>query len=86
MSYEGEISWLQCLEDERIEQGDAVGPITLSNSVWDRISTSPAGFDYRNPPLAWTRTRVYWAVIEDRGQWVESIPRNPPVEFSELAQ
>jgi len=41
-----------------------------------------AGYGSSEGPdvLAWTETRVYFPVVYDGAEWMESAPRNPQVE------
>ncbi len=80
-----DICWREMLALAMERYGDA-GPVMLAPddaAVWDRLFDSGYGGTKGKPVLAWTEERVYFPVVYDGAEWLESAPRHPRTEGQE---
>lgn len=75
-------TWRKELDEAMQGAGDP-GPVLAvapSEAVLDVPFDSGFGGSQGQPMLAWTETRVYFPVVYDGSEWIESAPRNPTGE------
>lgn len=72
-------TWRKELEDDGITESDIVA-VAPDESVLD--IEFYCGFGLSEGPwvLVWTEDRVYFPVVYDGSEWLESAPRNPVPE------
>lgn len=66
-----------------MEQAGDTGPVVAyapSEASFDIPFDSGYGDSEGPDVLAWTETRVYFPVVYDGAEWIESAPRNPRPE------
>lgn len=51
-----------------------------SEAVWETQFDPGYGGSRGAPVLAWSETRVYFPVVYDGAEWLDSAPRNPQAE------
>jgi hypothetical protein len=79
-------TWRQEISEsmEAVGEGwDAVVGHTLTSEELDREFDSGFGTSQGCPFTLWTNNRVYFPVVYDGCEWVESVPRNPCNEATE---
>lgn len=62
---------------EAHESFDDVVATTLSNEDMDVTFCDGFGGSEGKPFTLWTKNRVYFPVVYDGAEWVESVPRDP---------
>lgn len=72
-------TWQELFDSERKDRDDTselefVFPEDLD---WNRKFYGGYGGPEGVPFTAWTKERVYFPVVYDGAEWVESVPRNP---------
>ena len=69
--------WIEELADARVKANDEEGPVVLSlpESDWYVHFDAGWGGSEGPPVLAWTERRVYFPVVYDGAEWLESAPR-----------
>lgn len=73
-------TWRKELTSAKEEAKDQTPIIALAPNdvtVWDQEFYPGYGRSYGAPVLAWTEARVYFPVVYDGAEWLESVPRNP---------
>lgn len=72
-------TWQEMFEECRTEDGDTspVVAVAPDESVLDVAFDSDYGSSAGPAVLIWTEERVYFPVVYDGAEWLESVPRNP---------
>lgn len=88
------VTWKKLIEDAMKTKNDGSSTDELVHLVYEGFDTiSPRDFLARKfdsgygcsegfPFTAWTKTRVYFPVVYDGAEWVESVPRDPCSEIT----
>lgn len=74
------VTWAKALEEARTLQGDnsdLVARAPDDEAVWSREFDDDYGGRKVRPVLAWTVDRVYFPVVYDGAEWLDSAPRHP---------
>lgn len=72
-------TWREMLTGAMAEAKDE-GPVLVlapDEASFDVQFDSGYGHAQGPPVLAWTETRVYFPVVYDGAEWLDSVPRNP---------
>lgn len=79
-------TWGVELERARVEAGDTSPVIARApqdDATWSTEFDSGYGLHRGLPVLAWSEERVYFPVVYDGAEWLDSAPRNPVAEGQE---
>jgi len=74
-------TWRKLLTEKLGE--DVLIANTMSSSAMDDAFDDGFGGAEGQHFTAWSKTRVYFPVVYDGAEWVESVPRNPCTEACE---
>lgn len=72
-------TWREKLESN-LEDGETIVAVAPDQSVLDVEFDDDYGLARGPEFLAWSETRVFFPVVYDGAEWVESAPRNPTAE------
>lgn len=73
-------TWRQQLEIARDDNGDTTPIIAYApanSAIWDKEFDNGYGSPEGSNVLAWSETHVYFPVVYDGAEWIESAPRDP---------
>lgn len=73
-------TWRQLIKDELKTRGDSwdnIVSMTLTEDDLDKEFNTCFGGIEGIPFTVWTKNRVYFPVVYDGAEWVESVSRNP---------